>query len=470
MVDDRDEEDEAPTLVELPVTDLSPRLLPPRVRPKRTSPSLSPAAAADILRSSSRSPTPLTILTGFLGAGKTTLVSSLLRHFGSRGQRVAIINNEASASEVEPALVESSTVMSFGTLLTLANGCVCCSLTSDLISALNYMLQPQPQPEPQSDSEVPSSASGGPFVYVLVECSGLASPGPLLEQLWVDEALEQRVYLDGVVCVVDCKHFLGNLSGSEGGQMEQQLVFSDRVIVNKADTVSDGDVQRVLSEVRRINSQCEAIAAVRSQVPVDSILNIRAFDRSLPRTAHEHSEHQDCHASSASSSSPSSSSCSVTASADSCPPHAPAHGPSPSVPPVHDRSLVNVVFSSNRRVSLPALKAWLSDVLWSDVYDEGSSSDGPQQTNVHHSDIAAVDAGHQRVYRMKAAMRASDGTVWFLQSVQRLFDLFEAQAEEDKRSVQGVKIVVIGRNLQQDTLEAGFQSILRDSADTGTMR
>ena len=437
--------------------------LPPAlpVRTKATSPSLSSASAGQ--QQSPRSPTPLTILTGFLGAGKTTLVSALLQHFGSTGQRIAIINNEASAADVEPSLVESSNVMSFGTLLTLANGCVCCSLTSDLISALNYLLAPPP-----ASSAAESVAS--PFVYVLVECSGLASPGPLLEQLWVDDALEQRVYLDGVVCVVDCAHFVSNLSGSESGQMEQQLVFSDRVIVNKADTVSGDQLQRVMSEVRRINSQCDTLSAVRSQVPVDSILNIRAFERSEPRTAHSahsHAPHDELgHDHQSLSSSPAAAV--AAASSHSLLPPASASASSSPAPHLHDSSLVNLVFSSTRRVSLPQLKSWLSAVLWSDVYDDSGSSEGS-----HHagSGPSSGSSTAQRVYRMKAAMRAADGSVWFLQSVQRLFDLFEAVAEDDKRNVQGVKLVVIGRNLQQDTLEAGFQSILTDpTTDTVPVR
>ena len=441
---DADAEDEAPTLVELLTSDPS---FPPAAAvgaksvacsslPLQTAPTTEPIAPLP--------PTPLTILTGFLGAGKTTLVGRLLRHFSSLGQRIAIVNNEASASSVEPSLVESSSVMSFGTLLTLANGCVCCSLTSDLISALNFLLQPQP--------------SAAPFVYVLVECSGLASPGPLLEQLWVDEALEQRVYLDGVLCVVDCKHFRANLRGSEGAQMEQQLVFSDRVLVNKVDTVSDDEKQRVLSEVRRINSQCDTFATERSELPVHDILNIRAFDRSMPRSTHsQHSEHEHEHEHAADECCPPSSSSSTVHA--SCVPH------------IHDPSLVNLVFSSSRPVSLPALKAWLSEVLWTDVYDdkeeEAEDGSGRPPSSEHYSSAAAVAAaaGQQFVYRMKAAMRASDGSVWFLQSVQRLFDLFEAKSDEDKRSVQGVKLVVIGRNLQQDKLDAGFHSILAEPAE-----
>ncbi|MCJ1296974.1 hypothetical protein MMC34_008543, partial [Xylographa carneopallida] len=188
MVNEDADDEAPPALVDLSASDAffaPPTPAPAPAKAAALSDALLQPAAPTATRAA---PTPLTILTGFLGAGKTTLVSSLLRHFGSLGQRVCIINNEASAASVEPSLVESSSVMSFGTLLTLANGCICCSLTSDLISALNYLLQPQ---------------TTAPFVYVLVECSGLASPGPLLEQLWVDDALEQRIYLDGVVCVVD---------------------------------------------------------------------------------------------------------------------------------------------------------------------------------------------------------------------------------------------------------------------------
>ena len=430
-----DVDDEAPALVELDRTTGDYATQPVAIPGRTKDVALSAAPAAD--STSPVRPTPLTILTGFLGAGKTTLVSSLLLHFASLGQRIAIVNNEASAASVEPSLVESSSVMSFGTLLTLANGCVCCSLTSDLISALNYLLKPQPS---ATDGE-----TAAPFVYVLVECSGLASPGPLLEQLWVDPALEQRVYLDGVVCVVDCKHFIANVSGSEGAQMEQQLVFSDRVLVNKVDTVSDDERRLVESEVRRINSQCDIFATQRSQVAVERILSIRAFDNSVPRHTHSHTASGDC--------------CPGSPSLASLSPMPHRHS---SAPHIHDTSLVNLVFSSPRPVSLAALKSWLSELLWTDVYEEnggeGSSTAAPHVQSV-------LSPGAQCVYRMKAAMRSSDGSVWFLQSVQRLFDLFEAQSDEDRHAVHGVRLVIIGRNLQHEELEAGFQSILLESPE-----
>ena len=272
---------------------------------------------------------PLTILTGFLGAGKSTLTSRLFQHFTSRHLRVAIINNEA-ADAVEPSLVTSASQLSFGTLLTLANGCVCCSLTSDLVSAINHLLTLQQ------------------FHLLVLECSGLASPAPLVGQLWVDEEMEDRCYLDGVIALVDAVHWEGNMARSERAQMIEQIAYSDRVVLNKADLVADSArLQAVKAQVQAVNPNAPVLVARHAEVPLEDILFIRAYDQ---RGVHQ--------------------------ALDKAGQGGEEEGGG--VGHEHDESIGSVVLEGRGRARLGRLKEWLSELLWSDAYSEepAGSSEG----------------------------------------------------------------------------------------------
>ena len=367
-----------------------------------------PAVASSSSSSSpSTVPVPLLILTGFLGAGKTTLVSRLLSSFASAGSRIAIINNEAASAGVEPALVSSTSVMSFGTLLTLANGCICCSLTSDLVSALNHLLS---LPAPSS----------GPLAYVVVECSGLASPQPLVQQLWVDEELGDRVYLDAVVCVVDGLHALQSLRGGEREQLVEQIVYSDRILINKRDRITADEERAVYDAVHSINSTAPIAVTQHSDIPLQQLLHLHAYDDSglLP---------------------------SLPSSSPQQHPHS------------HDWSIVNLTLQSERRVQIAKVKEWLAALLWQGIYSTVKEEEAEKAAQ-------QAESSRQQVYRMKGAMRAEDGSLWYLQSVQRLFDLFPAAAEEPAEhpaaEVKGAKIVVIGRRLDQRSLQLAFDATL----------
>ena len=150
-----------------------------------------------------------------LGSGKTTLLRHVLT--APHGLRVAVIQNELSAATgLEADTMVGPDGETFAKWLELANGCVCCEVRDELAKGIETLLE----------------LKGG-FDYVLVETTGMADPGPVAESFWLDAELEGRLYLDGVVCVVDCENFD---SEAVGGSMEacRQVGCADVIILNKA--------------------------------------------------------------------------------------------------------------------------------------------------------------------------------------------------------------------------------------------
>ncbi|VEU40344.1 unnamed protein product [Pseudo-nitzschia multistriata] len=206
--------------------------------------------------------TSCTILTGFLGAGKTTLINHILES-RDHGLRVAIIENEFGEVGVDDALVIETEEEVFE----MNNGCVCCTVRGDLMRILEKLAR-----------------DGAGFDHVLIETTGLADPAPVAQTFFVDEDVKQNYELDAIVTVVDAKHVLPHLREEkpEGVENEtvEQVAFADRIVLNKLDLVTDEEKAEVLGELRKINEFCEILETEHSRVDVPSILGIGAFDLS----------------------------------------------------------------------------------------------------------------------------------------------------------------------------------------------
>nr|UVT37965.1 CobW domain-containing protein 2 [Karlodinium veneficum] len=223
---------------------------------------------------SSRSRTPVTILSGALGSGKTTLLKYILEK--PHGFRVAVIQNEFSEEMgIESPLITDSKGDSFKGIVELPNGCLCCSAKDGLISALDNLLEGQKR-----------------FDYVLVEATGVADPEAICEIFWVDDGLGSRVYLDGVVTLVDGHNAMSALDGKEasgsGGDAEElgleaetskQVACADVLVLNKCDLAAQTDRARISERLRRMNPAAKQLESTYAVVSLESILGIRAFDR-----------------------------------------------------------------------------------------------------------------------------------------------------------------------------------------------
>jgi len=206
--------------------------------------------------------TPVTVITGFLGAGKTTLVNYILTS-KEHGMRIAIIENEFGAINIDQELVEEN-VKTEENLITMQNGCICCTVRGDLINALQQLAERRHEID-----------------AVIIETTGLADPGPVCVTFKMPQ-LQNHFRVDGIVCLVDAKFIESHLAEKrEKGAVNesaQQLGFADKILLNKIDLVARKDITRIKNTIRSVNSFAEVIETSQSKVPLDRILGIDAFD------------------------------------------------------------------------------------------------------------------------------------------------------------------------------------------------
>ena len=172
---------------------------------------------------------PVTVLTGFLGAGKTTLVNRILTE--NHGKRIAVVENEYNELSIDRDLVVSEAEE----IIEMNNGCLCCLVRGDLIHALRELLQRRDK-----------------FDYILIETSGLTDPGPVAQTFVVDEYLKEKVSIDGIVTIVDAKHVWQHID--ERQELKEQIGFADVVLLNKTDLVTEAELDKLETRVKSINA------------------------------------------------------------------------------------------------------------------------------------------------------------------------------------------------------------------------
>lgn len=214
---------------------------------------------------------PVTVLTGFLGAGKTTLLNRILKEF--HGKRIAVIENEFGEVGIDDSLIELGPMRSEENLVEMNNGCICCTVRGDLIAGLKKLVKN-------------AKKKDKPIDHIIIETTGLAEPGPVAQTFFADDFVQQKLVLDGILTVVDAKHVIQHLDEikKEGVANEAvaQIAFADRIILNKCDLVGgtgdSEDLLEVEKRIRGINSRVEIRRTNNSDVAMDYIMGIRAFD------------------------------------------------------------------------------------------------------------------------------------------------------------------------------------------------
>jgi len=196
---------------------------------------------------------PVTILTGFLGSGKTTLLNRILTE--EHGKRIAVIENEYGEVGIDQALVINADEEVFE----MSNGCICCTVRGDLIRVLNNLNKRRDK-----------------FDYVLVETTGLADPGPVAQTFFMDDELRAEYALDGIVTLVDAAHIEQQLGRSD--ESTEQIAFADVLVLNKTDLVKDETLDNLEARLRDMNRMAQVVRSERANVPVDTVLNLAAFD------------------------------------------------------------------------------------------------------------------------------------------------------------------------------------------------
>jgi G3E family GTPase len=197
--------------------------------------------------------TPVTVLTGYLGAGKTTLLNRILSE--DHGKRYAVIVNEFGEVGIDNDLIVGADEEVFE----MNNGCVCCTVRGDLIRVLSGLMKRK-----------------GKFDAIIVETTGLADPGPVAQTFFVDDEVRAKTELDSVTAVVDAKHLPLRLADSN--EAAEQIAFADQIILNKTDLVSESELVEVEQAIRTLNPLAPIMRAQRSNVPLETILGRHSFD------------------------------------------------------------------------------------------------------------------------------------------------------------------------------------------------
>jgi G3E family GTPase len=215
---------------------------------------------------------PITVLTGYLGAGKTTLLNRILTE--QHGRRIAVIENEFGEVGIDNELVLNADEEIFE----MNNGCICCTVRGDLIRILGNLLERKDKLD-----------------AILIETTGLADPAPVIQTFFADDEVRERTRLDALVTVVDARHAGERLS--ESTECQEQIAFADVILLNKTDLVPSSEIEVLEGRVRGINRFARLIRTERCNVPLDHVLDVRAFDLGralevdpalMTESAHEH--------------------------------------------------------------------------------------------------------------------------------------------------------------------------------------
>ncbi|XXK44752.1 zinc metallochaperone GTPase ZigA [Porticoccaceae bacterium nBUS_17] len=224
---------------------------------------------------------PVTVLSGFLGAGKTTVLSHILNN--RQGRKVAVIVNDMSEINIDSAIVQSEVSLnrSEEKLVEMSNGCICCTLREDLLE------------------EVTKLSKEGRFDYLVIESTGISEPLPVAETFtFADEngvSLSDVADLDTMVTVVDAVNFMNDYdqakylqdTGESLGEEDErsvadllvdQVEFADVILISKTDLVSSVDIERLTAILKTLNTDAKIVPISQGQVDIDEVLNTGLFD------------------------------------------------------------------------------------------------------------------------------------------------------------------------------------------------
>lgn len=196
---------------------------------------------------------PVTVLTGFLGSGKTTLLNRILTE--QHGKRIAVIENEFGEVGVDQELVIGAEEEIFE----MNNGCICCTVRGDLIRILGNLMKRREK-----------------FDYILVETTGMADPGPVAQTFFVDDEMQARLKLDGIVTLVDAKHVWQHIEDSD--EVKEQIAFADVILLNKTDLVTPENLEKLERRIHSMNAAAKIYRTRDAAIDMDAVLNVGGFN------------------------------------------------------------------------------------------------------------------------------------------------------------------------------------------------
>ena len=222
---------------------------------------------------------PATILTGFLGSGKTTLLKRVLSE--AHGQKIAVIENEFGEENIDNEILVSDTNEQ---IIQMSNGCICCTIRDDLRATLQLLAAKKRQGLLD-------------FERVVIETTGLADPGPVIQTFFMDDEVAESYLLDAVLTLVDAKHAPQQLDDRQ--EARRQIGFADHLFISKADLVSPEALADLQHRLKHMNPRAPQQVAHFGEVALTDVLDLRGFNLNAkldidpdflqPEAAHDHS-------------------------------------------------------------------------------------------------------------------------------------------------------------------------------------
>ena len=224
---------------------------------------------------------PVTVLSGFLGAGKTTVLSHILNN--RKNRKVAVIVNDMSEINIDASLVKNEVSLnrSEEKLVEMSNGCICCTLREDLLIEINKLAEEKK------------------FDYLVIESTGISEPLPVAETFTFEDengiSLSNSASLDTMVTVVDAVNFIkdyeeakylqetGESLGEDDDRsvadlLVDQIEFADVILISKTDLVEKEDIKKLKAIIKTLNTQAEIIPITEGNVEMDKVLNTGLFN------------------------------------------------------------------------------------------------------------------------------------------------------------------------------------------------
>jgi G3E family GTPase len=217
---------------------------------------------------------PVSLIAGFLGAGKTTLLNRILNEH--HGLRIGVLVNDFGAISIDTQLITNIE----GETISLANGCVCCTIRDDLVNAILQLIAIDTPPD-----------------YIITETSGVSDPESAAMALVMSTKIAAKISLDSIITVVDAEQVLELDSINEKLAIDQ-IEVADIVVINKTDLVSEKQLQQVHRWLENTSPQARMIEATYGQVPMELIFGVGEVlsvsgNKTKLATRHEHPEHGD---------------------------------------------------------------------------------------------------------------------------------------------------------------------------------
>lgn len=430
-------------------------------------------------------PCPVTILSGFLGSGKTTLINYILKS-PNHGKRIAVIENEfGDGLQVERMIARegiddnnnnnesSPSLLEF---IELPNGCICCQVKDSLVLTLEALI-----------------AKRSDLDYILIECSGMANPGPIASLFWLDEGLS-RLRLDGIVVLVDSYHIERQLV--ETIEASQQIGFADRILLNKIDLIDHDEQQRLQTILQSIQPTAPVRPTTYAAVPdLDWILDSKCFD--AERAQHELERYEDTARTTEKNHTndlpgQEDPHCALCDEAGGRCHHHIHHS--------HTKHVSTTCIKLYEPVDMEKIHHWLASILWPNQdekdhvlralvenYEQSTHEIERTATDkVSPNDLSRPETTAQAIFRIKGILDVrhpardynedhkgnDDGLTlafadedgrdrrkYIVQAVHDLWDVFPSSSEwENEEEERCSKLIVIGRYLNFEELQRGFDS------------